>query len=183
MKKAPFINGENFPKFLTAYLGNQMNLTKNTLVVYFLFLSTFSGAAFGQVNKCTGPDGKVTYSDKPCPHISDKASALKIQPSISTSQPEDSTAKYNQAVKAKDTERAAAKAKNDKERAEQAALKGKILENQNKIEKIKNENYDPVKCQAARAKMDIMKTRDPLTYNLDVSFFEFQMQANLHCGN
>jgi hypothetical protein len=36
-------------------------------VVAALALALCAGAAHAQLNKCTGADGKVSYSDKPCP--------------------------------------------------------------------------------------------------------------------
>jgi adenine-specific DNA methylase len=34
--------------------------------LFFMAVMVFSGATYGQARKCTGPDGKVTYSDVLC---------------------------------------------------------------------------------------------------------------------
>lgn len=37
-----------------------------------------AGGASAQLNKCTGPDGKVTYSDAPCSTSAKKADSVKV---------------------------------------------------------------------------------------------------------
>lgn len=50
--------------------------------IFLIATMVFAGTAYGQARKCTGPDGKVTYSDVLCSTASKSAETLvPLQPS------------------------------------------------------------------------------------------------------
>jgi hypothetical protein len=133
-----------------------------------------SAGAHAQIFKCTDDSGKVSYSDQPC-SSSQKSEAVTIDPA--PVQPEEAR------KLAEDKEKERQRRQAQREGAEREKLDQSIADSKAKIRKMKADNFDPEKCKSARSKMAAMKRRDPLTYNLDVSYFEYQQAAELYCGN
>jgi hypothetical protein len=133
-----------------------------------------STGAHAQVFKCTDDSGKVNYTDQPCAD-SHKSEEITVHAPPPQS-PEDRKA-------AEDNERELKQQRAQRERAERERLDQRVEDSRAKVEKIRSDNFDPAKCSSAREKMAAMKRRDPITYNLDVSYFEFQQAASLYCGN
>lgn len=129
-------------------------------------------AAQASVYRCKSGD-QVVYSDKPC-ESTQQSSQVKIQKSPQ------SAATPATPSPAASSAYATARAKDQAERRE----RDKQLQSAtNEVTRMRAENADPAKCADARKAMARARQREPLTFNLDVSYFEFQQQESLYCGN
>ena len=132
-----------------------------------------SAGAHAQIFKCTEASGKVNYTDQPCPDAQN-SEEVTIQPApVSPEEASEKSADFERELQQKQVER---------KRVEREEIDRSIADSEAKISKMKADNYDPEKCMSARSKMAAMKKRDPITYNLDVSYFEYQQAAELYCG-
>ena len=133
-----------------------------------------SAGANAQVFKCTDDSGKVSYSDRPC------TSSQKSEKATIHSAP---TQPPGVSKTAADYEKERQQKRAQRERAEREELNQRVADAKAEVKKIKSDNFDPQKCSSARSNMAAMKKRDPVAYNLDVSYFELQQAAELYCGN
>ncbi|MAD64411.1 MAG: hypothetical protein CME41_10790 [Haliea sp.] len=128
-----------------------------------------SAGAHTQVFKCTDDSGNVSFTDRPCVS-SQKSEEMEIR--AAPAQP----SALSKTAAEYESER-------QRKRAKREELDQRVANAEAEVRKIKSDNVDAEKCSSARRKMAAMKRRDPITYNLDVSYFEFQQAAELYCGN
>lgn len=132
--------------------------------------------AMAQVFKCVDAVGKVSFVDQPCTGTQ-KSGEVKIYAGPAAPSPAPAAAQapgMSAAAVAHEKERQQRRAQSDESHM-------RIDESTVKVTKMRADNADPAKCKEARAKMAIMEKRDPLTFKLDVSYFEYQQAASLHC--
>jgi len=150
------------------------NMAKGArLGLFALACALASAGAHAQVFKCTDDSGKVGFSDQPCASAQ-KSEEVKIQPAAPQPQaPSNPEAEYEIERQRQNHQRHVQREEQDR----------RIDDARRDVVKLKTDNYDLAKCNAARARMADMQRRDPVAYNLDVSYFEFQQAASLYCGN
>jgi len=139
--------------------------------------------AIAQLNKCIGKDGRTTYSATPCGQ-GEQSQTLAIPatappPAQNTKVDVDAARqRERQAFEAYEAKRQKALAK---ERESDARAKH-VQATAERVRQIKAENYDPVKCAAARGKAQSIYRRDPLMAPSNVDYFDMKQKAELYCG-
>ena len=149
-----------------------------------MFAFGFSGAAVAQVKKCTLPDGTVRYSDMPCAEKESAKSLSVPSTQIKPSEPKvQSLQRLSPEAQKHEAERAKARERYNAEKAEQDERLRRAREANSEVRRIRSENYDPAKCQSARAQLSELERRDPIGAKFDIDYFEIQQRASLYCGN
>lgn len=167
----------------TAYhaASNQRRLMPKISVATVALASvTVLASAQAQVYKCVDAQGRVAFSDQPC-IAAQQSSQLMVPavPPVQASVPAQTT------TRAMSPEATAHEAARQQKRADSNASHHRIAAAAAaaQVHQLREDNADPAKCAAARARMAQMQRREPITYKLNVSYFEFEQQAGLYCGN
>lgn len=149
-----------------------------------MFAFGFSCAAVAQVKKCTLPDGTVRYSDLPC---NEKETANNLAVPSTPRMPTEPNAgilpRLSPEAKAHEAKRAKARERVNAESAKQEELAKRSREANSEVRRIRDENYDPAKCQAARSQLEQMERKDPIGAKFEFDYFQIQQRASLYCGN
>jgi len=133
-----------------------------------LFIALLPVACFAQVFKCTDARGNTSFSDRAC--VSGQQSGeVRIYvgpPAV----PEPAR---------QVTPASATPAGNE---AYDARMKA-ISDTRAEVKRIKDANYNPEKCGAARARMAVIRARDPIMFSSSIDYFEMQQRERLYCGS
>ena len=158
-------------KFINAFVG-------------VMFAFGFSGAAVAHVKKCTLPDGTVRYSDLPCNEKeSAKNLAVPSTPRMPTEPKMGSLPRLSPEAKAHEAERAKARERANAESAKQDEHLRRAREANAEVRRIRDENYDPAKCQAARVQLALTEQNDPIGASFEFEYSQIKQKLSLYCGN
>ena len=161
---------------------------KSTKFIYafagVMFAFGFSCAAVAQVKKCTLPDGTVRYSDLPCNEKeSAKNLAVPSTPRMPTEPKMGRLPRLSPEAKAHEAERAKARERDNAESAKQEELAKRAREANAEVRRIRGGNYDPAKCQVARAQLGQMEKKDPIGARFEFEYSQIKQKLSLYCGN
>lgn len=129
--------------------------------------------ALAQPYKCQDANGKTTFTDLPCPGTQ-TSTQLDTRPA---SGPAPAAPRTTMSAEALEREKARAESA-ERRRQTQATIDS----NTQRIRQIREENKDPARCQAARARMAQIEKHDR-SYKTNLDYFEYQQKASLYCGN
>lgn len=140
---------------------------------FILCLCVLPALASAQVFRCAGAGG-VRFSDKPC-EAGQKSSEMKAYAAPVVQAPTTAPRMSAEAV-AHENERQRKRAQSDESHR-------RIDEASASVRKIRRDNADPEKCQAARKRLALMARKDALLVNLNPDYMDAAQKESLYCGN
>ena len=147
-----------------------------------LLVVMIQAPAYAQLHKCTGKDGRTTYSDTPC-QASESAQTLAVP--RGDPPPPRATAPGASGGAGRPALSPAAQAHEERRKkliAESRASDQRIEEAGARVRQIKAANYDPRKCAAVQSQMQRKTTRDSVGSTYDPDMMELRGMRELYCG-